>query len=345
MWWALGLGIFAIILISSATATDYKDCFSDSYFRSCVRFFQSSPGSSSAADVWVNETGDTMSGLLTVNHNISANYFLGNGRYLTNLPASSEIDPKIAYITANKMCVGNSTGTGINCTANIVSGGASDLSGLMPKMNITKIVWFDEMWGDAADAQRTILGTEAVNTSTGNIDMMGVVQYTTAASNTGDGGISVGSVTTTNTANYNATKNAVLEVKMNVQRNVSTQLKASMGFLYTATTQMLNSSWTAAAIAFNMTSAGNWSAVTCNSGSCTINDTNVKVNTAAFQTLRIQTTAQTAAFYIDGTLRAFITGHTIPFNRSVAWIGPWIESGDATADILMVDYIYFERDR
>ncbi|MBI2131021.1 hypothetical protein HYU10_04595 [Candidatus Woesearchaeota archaeon] len=53
---------------------------------------------------------------------------------------------------------------------------------------------------------------------------------------------------------------------------------------------------------------------------------------------------QFAVFYINNTQVANISAN-IPVTNSAAWIGPWVESLDGTADNIRVDYMYFESDR
>ncbi len=307
--------------------------------------------------------------------NCSAGQFyngLAGGTLCATPGAGAEVDP-----TFNANLTGNMIGTRIlarelngtlgynnltKCTgtqilkmssgswacADDATGAGGSTAGLLPEPTSYDIINLNFI-GDAALADLTIAGTEAVagtmvNTDT---DRLGIHSFATAAGINNDAYFSVGNVTGTNLLFYNASKFSVFEV---IAKNpTSTTWKMGCGMIRTQYSSEFNI-YNQSGIYFNTTSnTGFWQAVTQNNGAVTQTNTTIPtVGTVglAYHTFRIEANSSAVEFKIDGISRAYHTTN-IPQVQAqfVSLPGCWLMNTDANADTMWIDNLYIKKER
>ena len=238
---------------------------------------------------------------------------------------------------------GSVNGTDIN-VSKVISDGPIYSSNFRTVGSNTTEVFFDDM-NFAPAAYNRITTAPVLNTNDPNSPSS--INFASAASAGGDGGLVLSGGTATNLAIMNATKLNYFETRAKLRG--TTQRADLIGVFKTATTVVSNSSKTGVFFFYNATVGGsNWIAHAENNGVSTKRDTNIPGDTN-YHTFTIvgnnrnggESTAY--EFFIDNTSRANISTN-LPTTK-VSTLGTWVESNDAVADTLTVDYIYYEMGR
>lgn len=203
--------------------------------------------------------------------------------------------------------------------------------------------FFDEM-NYLITAYNRITTAPTINTA--DADIVSSLNFPSAASSGGDGGLVVAGGTATNLAIINASKLDYFNIRAKFVAGGGR--KDMLGIFKTATTVQMNTSRTGIFFYLNTTIA-NWTAQICDNGACSmlisnvINDTNWHVFTIEGNN-RAQVAVSTSyKFSIDGASVGTISTN-IP-TTMVSTVGTWVESTDATADTLRVDWVYYEFQR
>lgn len=201
------------------------------------------------------------------------------------------------------------------------------------------LIIFVEFFGDAVLTDRSIFGTENVTFS--DLNKFGVNNYLTGASVDNDAGVSIGATQTTTaslyTANY-TNSTFIAGVKM----VLSTGRTDVIGLMKVATALRLSTARTGLMFFRNTTTSANWTAQTCNAGTCT--NTTLQAGDTNFHDFKINVPYGTfAEYYIDNVL---VANHSTNLpTTDIAWIGMWSENNLGTAINTRVDYIYYRRPR
>jgi len=318
-------------------------------------------------DIYANRLVGSSS---SVSGNSTSNYFVGDGRYLTNLPSSgssgSFSDAGLLYRNGTRPLTANWNTAQYNVSVeNIeVNQGITFNTTEYPAIagrNVQARPWtpsnkgiliYEEFWGDAALTNLAILGAETIITT--DTDVYGVHNFANAATNVTDGAYSVTPSTATNVGFYyiyNVTN--VFETR--AKFTSVTSITGQVGLFTTFTTQALYNGASCGSF-FNYTrgTAGTavWYTTTCSARyNCTSTSTTIPVSISQYATFKIlpRVSGRSAwvEFYLNETLVANHTGLTHPINPActAAWIGAWEESIEAVAKNVCVDYIYYDRVR
>lgn len=196
-----------------------------------------------------------------------------------------------------------------------------------------------EFYGDTLDGIPVLLGTQA--TTNAETNKLGVHTFTTGTIIGNDAGISISQNAITSSSFYTANQTNSTFMA-GIKLNVATNRADAIGLIKTSASQALASTRTGLMFFRNTTASANWTATTCNAGTCT--STTLQAGDTSFHDFRINVPSGTfAEYYIDQVLVANHSSNLPTTN--VAWIGVWTETTDTGADITSIDYVYYRRPR
>lgn len=218
--------------------------------------------------------------------------------------------------------------------------GANNIS----SSNASKEAIFDDM-NLLITAYNRITTAPTINAADASVASS--MNFPSAATIWGDGGLVVSGTTATASSIIQATKMEEFHIRLKLT-NVSYRSDI-LGTFKTAVTVVQNGSKTGIFFLYNGTNyaAKNWSAVTCDNGVCTVTDTQIPADTN-WHTFSIvgnvpEGISTNFTFIIDGTQ---VANHdtNLPTTQT-STLGTWVENLDAVADVERVDWIYYEVNR
>jgi hypothetical protein len=193
------------------------------------------------------------------------------------------------------------------------------------------VIDFSSSMLTVASLQR-ITTAPTVNTTPTN-GIPSAYNFPTAASIGGDGGFIMAGNTATNTATLEARRTTYF--RLCGQRTATTNRREMIGLFKTGTTVVMNSTLTGILFKANTTEDGNLYALVCNAGTCSTSGSLGALDTN-YNCYSITDNGATWNFWLNDVSVANISNSNEPTTK-VSSIGAWIESTDATADVLVVN--------